>query len=219
MRLTFEPTAFWAVSNIITAFSASPPSKVVGVSLGIYLAVCRAFLRLAFPKLISALDWHFSHRHHLIFLLPFGSTTTFGDCRFCFILIHFGHRNPTLRYYYQVLSMKCIGEIPQHIRRVSHSRRLLCIAALILYRHFCRMVVKTYRLFLAGLEGLEPSTYGLRTTFRIRTETIIFIISKMTIMCSLPFFDWRLTIVSLLLYHWATNPYCCFYKLYFRNSK
>ena len=67
---------------------------------------------------------------------------------------------------------------PQHIRRVSHSRRLLCIAALILYRHFCRMVVKTYRLFLAGLEGLEPSTYGLRTTFRIRTETIIFIISK-----------------------------------------
>ena len=112
MRLTFEPTAFWAVSNIFTVFSASPPSKVVGVSLGIYLAVCRAFLRLAFPKLVSALDWHFLHRHHLTFLLPFGSTTTFGDCRFCFILIHFGHQNPTLRYYYQVLSMKCIGESP-----------------------------------------------------------------------------------------------------------
>ena len=74
--------------------------------------------------------------------------------------------------------MKWVGETPQHIRRVSHSRRLLCIAAFILYQHFCRMVVKTYRLFLAGLEGLEPSTYGLRTTFRIRTETIIFIISK-----------------------------------------
>ena len=67
---------------------------------------------------------------------------------------------------------------PQHIRRVSHSRRLLYIAAFILYQHFYRMIVKTYRLFLAGLEGLEPSTYGLRTTFRIRTETIIFIISK-----------------------------------------
>ena len=67
---------------------------------------------------------------------------------------------------------------PQHIRRVSHSRRLLCIAAIILYRHCCRMVVKTYRLFLAGLKGLEPSTNRLRTTFRIRTETIIFIISK-----------------------------------------
>ena len=63
----------------------------------------------------------------------------------------------------------------------------MCIAALILYQHFCRMVVKTYRLFLAGLKGLEPSTNRLRTTFRIRTETIIFIISKMTIMCSLPF--------------------------------
>ena len=112
MRLTFEPTAFWAVSNIITVFSASPPSKVVGVSLGIYLAVCRAFLRLAFPKLVSALDWHFSHRYPLTFLLPFGSTTTFSDCRFCFILIHFGHRNPTLRYYYQVLSMKWVGETP-----------------------------------------------------------------------------------------------------------
>ena len=108
---------------------------------------------------------------------------------------------------------------PQHIRRVSHSRRLLYIAAFILYRHFCRMVVKTYRLFLAGLEGLEPSTYGLRTTFRIRTETIIFIISKMTIMCSLMFFNWHLTISSPLLCHWATNPCCCFYKLYFRNSK
>ena len=174
MRLTFEPTAFWAVSNFITVLSASPPSKVVGVSLGIYLAVCRAFLRLAFPKLVSALDWHFLHRHRLIFLLPFGSTTTFTDCRFCFILIHFGHRNPTLRYYYQVLSMKCIGESPQHIRRVSHSRRLLCIAAFILYLHFCRMVVKTYRLFLLFLwkllkfrrnfepnEGLEPTTNWL----------------------------------------------------------
>ena len=72
---------------------------------------------------------------------------------------------------------------PQHIRRVSHSRRLLYIAAIILYQHFCRMVVKTYRLFLAGLEGLEPSTYGLRTTFRIRTETIIFIISKKWPLC------------------------------------
>ena len=72
---------------------------------------------------------------------------------------------------------------PQHIRRVSHSRRLLYIAAIILYRHCCRMVVKTYRLFLAGLEGLEPSTYGLRTTFRIRTETIIFIISKKWPLC------------------------------------
>ena len=76
-----------------------------------------------------------------------------------------------------------VSENPQHIRRVSHSRRLLCIAAFILYRHFCRMVVKTYRLFLAGLEGLEPSTYGLRTTFRIRTETIIFIISKKWPLC------------------------------------
>ena len=59
----------------------------------------------------------------------------------------------------------------------------MCIAALILYQHFCRMVVKTYRLFLAGLEGLEPSTYGLRTTFRIRTETIILIISKKWPLC------------------------------------
>ena len=41
-----------------------------------------------------------------------------------------------------------VSEKPQHIRRVSHSRRLLCIAAFILYRHFCRMVVKTHRLFL-----------------------------------------------------------------------
>ena len=130
MRLTFEPTTFWVVSNIFTVFPTSPPSKVVGVSLGIYLAVCRAFLRLAFPKLVSALDWHFSHRHHLIFLLPFGSTTTFGDCRFCFILIHFGHRNPTLRYYHQVLSMKCIEEPLQHIRRVSHSRRLCALLLL-----------------------------------------------------------------------------------------
>lgn len=67
-----------------------------------------------------------------------------------------------------------VSENPQHIRRVSHSRRLLYIAAFILYRHCCRMVVKTYRLFLLFLwkllkfrrnfepnEGLEPTTNWL----------------------------------------------------------
>ena len=49
------------------------------------------------------------------------------------------------------------SEKPQHIRRVSHSRRLLCIAAFILYQHFCRMVVKTYRLFLHFYKIVEIS--------------------------------------------------------------